>query len=783
MEVAKMNRDIEVCIKEKELESFRAIIMSKMGHVEAEAKEDAERAAKALKENLSEKIMEVQASLERIAESAEKQVRLIDEKIVANDANDAAREASTQKVLASSRKSIAHLTHQMTVIAEHTGADIEAMRPPSSGSADRFSGVSPTQSEPVSPKPKFSASGNMRGGNGSGGELEGRMVAAERRLACLDGGDGPDGKSGAEDTSGRRGSPSPQGGSGQPLPARVTRVEDKHEELLDTLEEALGIQLGDDKDEAGGPLPRPLSSRSGKQLGVDRLATLEARVAQLADSIGVELVEVSMPFAVSVPGGPTDGGARAPGAANAGSTSARIGLLDAKMDEVASALGLTPEELEEFARSERKGNLAGRLVLRDDANAMSPRVAGLIAGTEDRLAQMNEHMRSSFRDVDDMAKNKLDKHGVRLRNLEDINGVIRTNTPMGSNLDSLERSMLYVAKEDVNDATGGTTGKTKTKARSDCKGKLASNVVAPSGAIEGGTGAAGGGRENDQPTLSVVMGQCSFEAAAETAAKISEAAAQAAAMALEECQRLKEELAEIVNAVNVPSLSMEDDLFGDARPADGDYIDLGDEERDDAALQYVERQTVMEVRLAQLEDQLDSASVVMPDSQIFSGLKGVVKDVRRCLSRCELLYQLPEVKVFVKRFQRSLQVNAILHDKWLGPSEPGRRQPLGDASPDRPGSAAGSNAGEDQRLNRDNELSHSAPDLRAKGLGKGGSALVGGKREGAGAKKKPFRTVVDWVRPHTPLKIDPVYRGGNGGAIAGRADPDRPLPHLPPISP
>merc|ERR1719506_197696 len=70
MEFAKMNRDIEVCIKDKELESFRGIIMGKMGHIEAEAKADAERVGKALKENLSEKMMEVQSSLERISESA-----------------------------------------------------------------------------------------------------------------------------------------------------------------------------------------------------------------------------------------------------------------------------------------------------------------------------------------------------------------------------------------------------------------------------------------------------------------------------------------------------------------------------------------------------------------------------------------------------------------------------------------------------------------------------------------------------------------------------------------
>ena len=41
-----------------------------------------------LKENISEKITEVQSSLERISESTDKQVRLIDDKIKANDLHD-----------------------------------------------------------------------------------------------------------------------------------------------------------------------------------------------------------------------------------------------------------------------------------------------------------------------------------------------------------------------------------------------------------------------------------------------------------------------------------------------------------------------------------------------------------------------------------------------------------------------------------------------------------------------------------------------------------------------
>merc|ERR1719161_1444067 len=112
------------------------------------------------------------------------------------------------------------------------------------------------------------------------------------------------------------------------------------------------------------------------------------------------------------------------------------------------------------------------------------------------------------------------------------------------------------------------------------------------------------------------------------ATKNCEAAAQAAALSADECQRLKEELAEIVNAVNIPSVtSLEESLFDEAKPVDGEDVDLDDEVRDDAARQYVERQSQMEARLKQLEEQLDSASVVMPESQIFGSLKAVIKDV------------------------------------------------------------------------------------------------------------------------------------------------------------
>merc|ERR1712232_800177 len=95
--------------------------------------------------------------------------------------------------------------------------------------------------------------------------------------------------------------------------------------------------------------------------------------------------------------------------------------------------------------------------------------------------------------------------------------------------------------------------------------------------------------------------------------------------------------------------------------------DVDKDEAAQATAEYVERQLEMESRLQQLEDQLDGANVVQPESEIVQSMKGVIRDVKRCLQRSELLFQLPEVKLFVKRFRRSLEINAVLHERWLGP--------------------------------------------------------------------------------------------------------------------
>lgn len=252
-----------------------------------------------------------------------------------------------------------------------------------------------------------------------------------------------------------------------------------------------------------------------------------------------------------------------------------------------------------------------------------------------------------------------------------------------------------------------------------------------------------------------------------SAARRAESAADAAEASAAAAVKLRQELEEILRAVDTPSMG--DDLLPQSRvegtetplPALSSTLDVQEDEADEAT-EYVERQREIEARLNQLEDQLDSAGggAGATESDVFQGLKGVVKDVKRCLQRCELLFQLPEIKSFVKRFRRALEMNAILHERWLGPAAR-RRKPEPDDDEEEPGTGAHpgpppSSGGSVREEGSRRLLDHarSAPDLAAPKHRR--EAIRSKKGDG---KKKPFRTVVDWCRPHTPLTIDPVSRG------------------------
>ena len=124
-------------------------------------------------------------------------------------------------------------------------------------------------------------------------------------------------------------------------------------------------------------------------------------------------------------------------------------------------------------------------------------------------------------------------------------------------------------------------------------------------------------------------------------------------------------------------------------------------------------------------------------------LSGIVKDVKYCLKRCELLFQLPEIKAYIKSFQASLHVNAMLQDRWLGPGA--RTRGIFDED-DLEGTG-----NPKLRLGQN----HSAGDLTLSNLA---TDPITRARRSEPPNKRPFRTVTDWARPHTPLTVDPVLK-------------------------
>jgi len=231
---------------------------------------------------------------------------------------------------------------------------------------------------------------------------------------------------------------------------------------------------------------------------------------------------------------------------------------------------------------------------------------------------------------------------------------------------------------------------------------------------------------------------------------ISEAAAQAAG-------RLREEVEEYVKAITVPFGPPPGEEADDAPPPKGEE-QAGAAAAAEAA-EYLERQMQIEKQLLALEGKLeqnmakpaegdDGKEEAAPpvEQEFVQGLKFIVQDVRKCLKRCELLVQLPEIRMFMRRFQRSLEVNAMLHEKWVGPD--GARSPRAEdeaqaGMPSRGNFATQSlpNFGTSPEASRDGADVHARTGMK-----------------GTAVKKKPFRTVVDWTRPHTPLALEPVLQ-------------------------
>jgi len=160
---------------------------------------------------------------------------------------------------------------------------------------------------------------------------------------------------------------------------------------------------------------------------------------------------------------------------------------------------------------------------------------------------------------------------------------------------------------------------------------------------------------------------------------------------------------------------------------------------------YAEKQQALEQRLGGLERELERGQAGTQDVQ--GDMKAVVNDVRFCVQRCELLLQLPLIRDAVKHFQRSVEANAILHDRWQVAGS-GKRSLEVPAATDLGGAPLGE--------------SQSSPDLRqGGGAASARAAVTAGKAKGAPGMpsqpgRKPFRSVEDWGKPHTPMQCDPV---------------------------
>jgi len=142
-----------------------------------------------------------------------------------------------------------------------------------------------------------------------------------------------------------------------------------------------------------------------------------------------------------------------------------------------------------------------------------------------------------------------------------------------------------------------------------------------------------------------------------------------------------------------------------------------DDKRDQKLDECVEKQQALDSKVKALVKRLDESQA--GTNAMEGGLKGMVQDVKLCLHRCELLLQVPQIREFVKAFQKSSDTNAVLMDDWKG-------------------GGGGTDGGASEKGSTHTKASH-RESARSKGT----------------RKSAQFRSVDDWGRPHTPIECDP----------------------------
>jgi hypothetical protein len=393
MEFANINRDLGCCLREKDIEPMRTFMMSKVERIESEVKAELHQLTLQVKGEVNANADGIKQSMENIAAIADQQVSKMAESMEAWQKEDGIR-------FENNKTDLGRLSAQVQFLAQSIGAEI----PLDIASEVAGDGIATTgESNGLSVPPQLSQplGGTLKGASGAGVTVgNGQIRELERRLAKLEevmGADVCDGSAFEAAVA------SPSGGAPKakppPLPNRVEKLEHAHEELTTALTENLGLvlpsgsvhadssggggaassrqwspQSSDRKpeqataavqEEASQGSPRP-QSRAGHAVRID---TMDAALMKLYEILGLDTL-TGCYILQSQPSRPL---------------LETLTLLNAKLNEMAYALGMSPEELEAAALSGETGQLLGRV--QANFSAVSPRMAGIVAAQEDKLKQ------------------------------------------------------------------------------------------------------------------------------------------------------------------------------------------------------------------------------------------------------------------------------------------------------------------------------------------------------------------------------------------------------------
>eukprot|EP00930_Biecheleria_cincta_P035689 TRINITY_DN24526_c0_g1_i1.p1 TRINITY_DN24526_c0_g1~~TRINITY_DN24526_c0_g1_i1.p1 ORF type:complete len:709 (+),score=159.70 TRINITY_DN24526_c0_g1_i1:112-2238(+) len=475
----------------------------------------------------------------------------------------------------------------------------------------------------------------------------------------------------------------------------------------------------------------------------------------------------------------SSGDAPVPDAVASGADSARFSSLEQRLDELAAELAAVKEQNEALTEAQAKEQQETDLAAR--ADAVKQDGGETVDSAQHSTANIQEHVHS----IEHKLEIIFSAFGVEPENLQAGSLASLGGAQQGASPPVDAGNVPHVSPSDLADATGSLT--LRIEGLEQRLGKLEELNAATPGGKGGYGGALAGAYERVAQLVddADAKGSSSAKAVADEALGTSasgcsggsgdEPSASAAQLkaVIDDLKDLKQKYSSLSAQLSASPVSGTVEQAAGAgdieiQRAEGAALRAESaaaaaqklKDQLDEALQTIEegryrkeQQTAEDLETCtnqqrQMEDTLKrlEAHIQSDDPEIASTLNAVVTDVRYCLKRCELLFQLPEIKVYIKRFQASLQVNAVLQDRWLGPA--GREKKMFEDIGEAPEEGA-----EGTLLGSRPEHTQSTGDLPTAPGGR-----IASKKNQADQKKRPFRTVTDWARPHTPLSIDPVLR-------------------------